>query len=104
MASAKTQHRLADYLTDKQVELIHVSDVLKHFVINLKRGERKACGGAFHPEVSFFVVEGEGTIFIGDEAYAVKAGDLLVCPQGKSHAFTAMSDKFSIFVSLPQKQ
>nr|WP_157057672.1 hypothetical protein [Calditerricola satsumensis] len=60
MAIAKTQHRLADYLTDNQVELIHVSDVLKHFVINLKRGERKACGGAFHPEVSFYVVEGEG--------------------------------------------
>ncbi|WP_373277058.1 hypothetical protein [Calditerricola satsumensis] len=29
---------------------------------------------------------------------------MLICPQGKPHAFTASSDKFSIFVSLPMKQ
>lgn len=50
-------------------------------------------------DVFFHVVEGRGTVEIGDEAGEVKAGDIIVSPASIPHGLRAAADnRFSVLV------
>lgn len=84
---------------------LHLSDAAKIFALRLEAGKTKECGCGTKPEVFFHVVEGAGTIYLDDEALTVKAGELVLCPAGKSHRLAAdQDDVFGLIVVKPLKQ
>lgn len=84
---------------------LHISDVTKIFALRLEEGKVKDCGCGTKPEVFFHVVEGAGTIFLDDEPFTVKAGELVLCPQGSSHRLAAdQGTAFGLIVCKPLKQ
>jgi gentisate 1,2-dioxygenase len=84
---------------------LHLSDVSKIFALRLEAGKIKDCGCGTLPEVFFHVVEGSGTIFMNDEPFAAKAGELVLCPSGKSHRLAAdQGEAFGLIVVKPLKQ
>lgn len=85
--------------------LLHISDRMKLFALRLPAGKRKECASAQPPEVVFQGIEGSGTIFLGEEPFAVKEGDVLLCPAGKHHRLAADKEEtFGVLVFLPLKQ
>ena len=51
-------------------------------------------------DVTFFVLEGEGTITIGEHAYPVKPLDIVLCPPGTSMAVKAGAKKKLYFLNI----
>lgn len=48
---------------------------------------------------TFFVIEGELTIFVGDERYVAGPGDFVLAPRGIPHAFVVTSDRAETLVT-----
>jgi quercetin dioxygenase-like cupin family protein len=48
---------------------------------------------------TFYVLEGEVTIFVGDERFECTAGDFVLGPRGISHAFLVKSERAEMLVT-----
>lgn len=86
--------------------LLHISENVKLFALRLAPGKRKECGcSGIPPEVVFQGIEGKGTIFLDNEPFTVKEGDVLLCPAGKTHRLAAdKGETFGVLVFKPLKQ
>lgn len=90
---------------ENEQTILHLSEHMKFFSLRLAEGRVRECSMNVPPEVIFQAVEGSGTIFLNEEPFAMKAGDLLLCPSGKHHRLAAnQGETFGLLVFLPLKQ
>ena len=63
-------------------------------MIQLVIRESRGAGTPLHihrdADESFYVVEGEIAVFVGDERFEAKAGDYVFAPMGVAHAFSVV--------------
>jgi quercetin dioxygenase-like cupin family protein len=48
---------------------------------------------------TFYVIEGELTLFVGDERIDARAGDFVLAPRGVPHAFVVTSERVEMLVT-----
>lgn len=97
---ALVQNKAAPMMTP-----LHQSDITRVFSVYLEAGKIKDCGCASPPEAIFQTIEGQGTIYLGDEPHEVKAGDVIICPVGVPHRLEAnRGEDFRLLVVRPLKQ
>lgn len=72
-------------------------------VVVIGVGESHPCHKHEKQEESFFVLEGECSVYLDGEKIVIKKGDYLQCDPGESHMFINESDKpfKSVFIKAP---
>ena len=72
---------------------------LAQLVVNDSRGAATPLHIHHDADETFYVLEGEATIVVGDERVEAKAGDFVLGPRGVSHAFVITSDQAKLLVT-----
>jgi quercetin dioxygenase-like cupin family protein len=72
---------------------------LVQMVIRDSRGAATPVHTHHESDESFYVVEGELTVFVGDERIDVKAGDFVLGPRGVPHSWIVTSEHAELFVT-----
>jgi uncharacterized RmlC-like cupin family protein len=52
-----------------------------------------------HDDETFYVVDGEVTVFAGDQRIELRAGDYAFVPQGTSHAYLVRSERARMLIT-----
>jgi quercetin dioxygenase-like cupin family protein len=72
-------------------------------LIQMLLRETRGAGTPLHihrdADESFYVVEGEIAVFVGEERFDAKAGAYVFAPMGVAHAFVVTSERAEILVS-----
>ena len=75
-------------------------------VVVIGVGEEHPCHKHLHQEESFFVLEGECSVYVDGKKVVIKKGDYLQCEPGEAHLFINESDKpfKSVFIKAPHSK
>jgi mannose-6-phosphate isomerase-like protein (cupin superfamily) len=89
-------HNLIEYAFDEpvpDVQITHLGgdSLSSSFLINIKT-EVKSHKHAFHSE-HVYIVDGEGTMKLGDDQFAVRPGDHVFVPKNTFHSVRVTSTK-----------
>ena len=69
----------------------------EHFArITLKPGDTNYLHTHNNAEQVYFVMQGEGTVQVGEESEEVKGGDVIFLPKGIQHGFINTGEKLAI--------
>jgi len=71
----------------------------EHFArITLKPGDTNNLHTHSNAEQVYFIIQGEGTVQVGDESEEVSAGDVIFLPKGVKHGFFNTGEKLVIIL------
>lgn len=85
-------------------------DIANRQVININEGTLKAgcktAGGAHEDTEIYYIIEGEGDVWLDDDRIPVKPGDIIVIPPQVFHWIDNSNSKkpFKIFTFWPKKE
>jgi quercetin dioxygenase-like cupin family protein len=72
---------------------------LMQMLIRDSRGAATPVHTHHESDETFYVIEGELTVFVGDERIEAKAGDFVLGPRGVPHAWVVTSEHAELFVT-----
>jgi quercetin dioxygenase-like cupin family protein len=75
------------------------SDSLIQLLIRDSRGAATPLHVHHDTDETFYVIDGELTVFVGDERIEAKAGDFVLGPRGIPHAFVVTSERVEMLVT-----
>jgi quercetin dioxygenase-like cupin family protein len=77
----------------------HTEGRLFQMVVSYPKGAAPPLHIHHDADETFFVLDGEVTIFVGDERYECAAGDFVFGPRGIQHAFLVQSERAEMLIS-----